>query len=122
MSNDASSPLGGSDVDVDVDVDMDTETLTNGSRSVDGGATPRPELVNESAPVNIIPLLGRLEPRPEHHDVCIVGAGPAGLMLGYVTHTQGTLGPSRGYHLSEWLGASTQLFSLTQLSSRATLL
>ncbi|ROV92458.1 hypothetical protein VSDG_06653 [Cytospora chrysosperma] len=86
MSNDASSPLGGSDVDVDVDVDvdMDTETLTNGSRSVDGGATPRPELVNESAPVNIIPLLGRLEPRPEHHDVCIVGAGPAGLMLGLI--------------------------------------
>ncbi|ROW01937.1 hypothetical protein VMCG_05572 [Cytospora schulzeri] len=80
MSNDASSPLGGSDVDVD----MDTETLTNGSRSVDGGATPRPQLINENAPINIMPFLGRMEPKPERYDVTIVGAGPAGLMLGLI--------------------------------------
>lgn len=83
MSHGSSSPIGGSDVDVD----MDTETLTNGSRSV-GSATPRPELINENAPINIMPTLGhRLEPSLERYDVCIVGAGPAGLMLGYGTLT-----------------------------------
>lgn len=77
MSNGASSPLGGSS---DGDVDMDTDTLVNGN---DDEATPRPEPINENAPVNIMPLLSRRQSKPEHHDVCIIGAGPAGLMLGY---------------------------------------
>lgn len=77
MSNGASSPLGGSS---DGDVDMDTDTLVNGN---DDEATPRPEPINENAPVNIMPLLARRQPKTERHDVCIVGAGPAGLMLGY---------------------------------------
>lgn len=77
MSNGASSPLGGSS---DGDVDMDTDTLVNGN---DDEATPRPEPINENAPVKIIPLLARHQPKSEHHDVCIIGAGPAGLMLGY---------------------------------------
>ena len=86
MSNGGSSPRrsGGAAVDVDADMDMDAETLTNGSPSVDGGATPRPELINESAPVNIMPFLGRRESGPERYDVSIIGAGPAGLMLAYV--------------------------------------
>lgn len=63
------------------DVDMDSDTATNGGYS-DHESTPRPEPVNENEPVHIVPFLGRLEERPEHHDVCIVGAGPAGLMLG----------------------------------------
>lgn len=97
-NNDASSPLGGSDVDAGMD--MDTDTLTNGSRSVDGGATPRPYLINENAPVNIMPFLGRLEPRPERYDVTVVGAGPAGLMLGYVyTTTRDILPHHQGYPL-----------------------
>ncbi|KAI3391037.1 hypothetical protein diail_8088, partial [Diaporthe ilicicola] len=79
MSNGASSPLGGSS---DGDVDMDTDTLVNGHD--DDEATPRPEPINENAPVNIMPLLSRRQPKPERHDVCIVGAGPAGLMLGLV--------------------------------------
>lgn len=77
MSNGASSPLGGSS---DGDVDMDTDTLVNGN---DDESTPRPEPINENAPVNIMPLLSRHQPKSEHHDVCIIGAGPAGLMLGY---------------------------------------
>ncbi|KAK2602881.1 hypothetical protein N8I77_009383 [Diaporthe amygdali] len=78
MSNGASSPLGGSS---DGDVDMDTDTLVNGH---DDEATPRPEPINENAPVNIMPLLARHQSNSERHDVCIVGAGPAGLMLGLV--------------------------------------
>lgn len=77
MSNGASSPLGGSS---DGDVDMDTDTLVNGN---DDEATPRPEPINENAPVNIMPLLSRHQSKAEQHDVCIIGAGPAGLMLGY---------------------------------------
>lgn len=82
MSDAASSVLEGSDVDVD----MDTETLINSSHSVAGSATPRPELINENSPVNIMPFLGRTQAGPERYDVTIVGAGPAGLMLGYVTY------------------------------------
>jgi len=77
MSNAASSPLSGSS---DGDVDMDSDTLVNGN---DDEATPRPEPINENAPVNIMPLLARQQPKSEHHDVCIIGGGPAGLMLGY---------------------------------------
>lgn len=58
---------------------MDTD---GGERFSENEATPVPEPVNENAPVNIMPFLGRLEKRPESYDVCIVGAGPAGLMLG----------------------------------------
>lgn len=81
------STLAGSDVDVDVDMD-----------AADADATPRPELVDEDDPITIVPelLLGRLQhaaaahhrhghrgaaPPEERHDVCVVGAGPAGLML-----------------------------------------
>lgn len=75
--------MGGSS---DGDVDMDTDTLVNanGSGNDDDATTPRPEPINENAPVNIMPLLTRHQPKPEHHDVCIIGAGPAGLMLGLV--------------------------------------
>lgn len=84
------STLAGSDVDVDNDVDMDSdETTTNGrdNNNLDQEATPRPEPINENEPINIVPFLARLQrhhnrPPPERHDVCIVGAGPAGLMLG----------------------------------------
>lgn len=74
----ASSPV----VSESDDVDMDSDLTTNGDRS-DHEATPRPEAINENDPVSIMPFLGRVEQAPERHDVCIVGAGPAGLMLGY---------------------------------------
>lgn len=75
MSINGSSYLATSDGDMDVDTDSST---VYGDRET----TPRPELVNESAPINIMPLLTRLDQRTERYDVCIVGAGPAGLMLG----------------------------------------
>lgn len=77
------STLAGSDVDMDSD---DTATANNHHE-----ATPRPELINENDPIHILPFLRRLNNNhnnnlnkapPERHDVCIVGAGPAGLMLG----------------------------------------
>lgn len=90
------STLAGSDVDMDSD---DTATVaTNGYNNNNNSdqphnheaTTPRPELINENDPIHIMPLLGRLQHAnhhnsrhpPERHDVCIVGAGPAGLMLG----------------------------------------
>lgn len=76
------STLAGSDVDMDSE-----DTTTAHSRdNFDHEATPRPEPINENDPIRIMPFLGRLNthnrPPPERHDVCIVGAGPAGLMLG----------------------------------------
>lgn len=73
----ASSPVANSESDMDIDSDM----TTNGDHS-DHEATPRPEPINENDPVRIMPFLGRVEQKPDRHDVCIVGAGPAGLMLG----------------------------------------
>lgn len=70
-----------SDGDMDLDSVVSSDTATNGYRS-DHEATPRPEPINERAPINIMPLLGRMEQRVERYDVSIVGAGPAGLMLG----------------------------------------
>lgn len=91
------STLAGSDMDMDLD-DNSTTTSTaaaNNNNSFDHEATPRPELINENDPIHIMPFLGRLDQHnnrlasansnhkpPERHDVCIVGAGPAGLMLG----------------------------------------
>lgn len=68
-------------VNSESDVDMDSDLTTNGDRS-DHEMTPRPEFVDDNDPVRIMPFLGRVEQPPERHDVCIVGAGPAGLMLG----------------------------------------
>lgn len=73
----ASSPIANSDSDMDMDSDM----TTNGDHS-EHEATPRPVPINENDPVRIMPFLGRVEQKPDRHDVCIVGAGPAGLMLG----------------------------------------
>lgn len=82
------STLAGSDVDMDSD-DTATVATTNNHNGYnhDHEATPRPELINENDPIHIMPFLGRLQHAnsrapPERHDVCVVGAGPAGLMLG----------------------------------------
>lgn len=72
----ASSPIAS-----ESDLDMDSESATNDEHP-DREATPRPAFVNENDPVKIMPFLGRVEQPPERHDVCIAGAGPAGLMLG----------------------------------------
>lgn len=84
----ASSPVANSD---DSDMDMDSDMTTNGDDHSDHEATPRPEPINENDPVRIMPFLGRVEQKPDRHDVCVVGAGPAGLMLGYVTLAPKTL-------------------------------
>lgn len=71
--------------------DASTIITANGHSTYDDHeGTPRPEPINENDPINIMPFLGRLNHNsnnnnkqpPERHDVCIVGAGPAGLMLG----------------------------------------
>lgn len=71
----ASTTSAASESDLDMDSDM------NGDHS-DHEATPRPEFINESDPVAIMPFLGPKKQPPERYDVCVVGAGPAGLMLG----------------------------------------
>ncbi|CAN8096181.1 unnamed protein product [Discula destructiva] len=81
-TNDGSADISNSTAsESDVDMDSDSVTTINGDRS-DHEATPRPEFINENDPLKIMPFLGRVEQPPEHHDVCVVGAGPAGLMLG----------------------------------------
>ncbi|PSR81252.1 hypothetical protein BD289DRAFT_462190 [Coniella lustricola] len=70
---------------MDVDAGAVSTPTTTAANSVhsDHEATPRPELVNENEPVCIVPALGRrLQQHVERYDVTVVGAGPAGLMLG----------------------------------------
>lgn len=81
MAIDDGSAGAPSPVASESDVDMDSDLTTVGDRS-DRDVTPQPEFINENDPVRIMPFLGRVEQPPERHDVCIVGAGPAGLMLG----------------------------------------
>lgn len=93
------STLAGSDVDMDSDdtatanggrSSSTTNNNNNNTNTYDNETTPRPEPINENDPIHIMPLLRRLNNHnnnnnrapPERHDVCIVGAGPAGLMLG----------------------------------------
>lgn len=82
-----SSSFASTDADMDLDLDAintPTTTAANSEHS-DHDATPRPELVNEDEPVLIVPALGRrLQKQAERYDVTVVGAGPAGLMLGWV--------------------------------------
>lgn len=75
------SPTSASFVSSDGDMDVDSVD-SSGTATNAHDATPRPEPISETAPINIMPLLGRIEQRTERYDVCIVGAGPAGLMLG----------------------------------------
>lgn len=81
------SSFASSDAGMDLDMDAintPTTTAANSEHS-DDEATPRPEFVNENEPVLIVPALSRRsQQQAKRYDVTVVGAGPAGLMLGWV--------------------------------------